>query len=90
MAPDSPIVSVCIPTYNRAPLLAQAIQSVLGQTLQDFELLISDNASTDDTEAVVRSFDDPRIRYVRNEINLGGRANYDRCLQLASGSRVGR
>jgi glycosyltransferase involved in cell wall biosynthesis len=86
MATVSPIVSVCVPTYNRAPLLAQAIQSILGQTLQDFELLISDNASTDDTEAVVRSFPDPRIRYVRNQINLGHRANYGRCLQLARGA----
>jgi glycosyltransferase involved in cell wall biosynthesis len=81
-----PIVSVCIPTYNRAPLLAQAIRSVLGQTLQDFELVISDNASTDDTEALVRSFDDPRIRYVRNQTNLGNRANFNRCLQLARGA----
>ena len=86
MATVPPIVSVCIPTYNRAPLLAQSIRSVLGQTLQDFELVISDNASTDDTETLVRSFDDPRIRYVRNQTNLGHRANYNRCLQLARGA----
>ena len=81
-----PIVSICIPTYNRAPLLAQAIRSVLGQTFQDFELLISDNASTDETEVVVKSFDDPRIRYIRNQTNLGQRANFNRCLQLARGA----
>ena len=86
MATVPPIVSVCTPTYNRSPLLVQAIQSVLGQTFQDFELLISDNASTDETQAVVRSFDDPRIRYVRNHTNLGDRANYGRCLQLARGA----
>ena len=88
MASSPPIVSVCIPTYNRAPLLAQAIRSVLGQTLQDFELVISDNASTDDTESVVRSFNDPRIRYVRNHKNLGGVANWNRCLELARGAYV--
>ena len=86
MATVPPIVSVCIPTYNRAPLLAQAIRSVLGQTLQDFELVISDNASTDDTESVVRSFNDPRIRYVRNHTNIGNGPNFNRCLQLASGT----
>jgi glycosyltransferase involved in cell wall biosynthesis len=81
-----PVVSVCIPTYNRAPLLAQAIRSVLGQTLQDFELVISDNASTDDTESVVRSFNDPRIRHVRNHTNIGNGPNFNRCLQLARGT----
>jgi glycosyltransferase involved in cell wall biosynthesis len=59
---------------------------VLGQTWQDFELVISDNASTDDTEAVVRSFDDPRIRYVRNHTNIGNGPNFNRCLQLARGT----
>lgn len=66
-----PKVSVIIPTYNRAEFLKSAIESVLGQTYMDFELLISDDASTDNTEQVVESFSDKRIRFTKNEINKG-------------------
>ncbi len=83
-----PIVSVCIPTYNRASLLTGAIESVLSQTFHDFTLLIVDNASEDETEAVVRSFDDSRIMYVRNARNIGVRGNEERCLTLARGRYI--
>jgi glycosyltransferase involved in cell wall biosynthesis len=83
-----PIVTVCIPTYNRASLLKGAIGSVLSQTFQDFKLLIVDNASEDETEAVVRSFDDSRIIYERNARNIGVRGNEDRCLTLATGRYI--
>jgi glycosyltransferase involved in cell wall biosynthesis len=66
-----PRVTVFIPTYNRAKLLPHAIRSVLEQTFDDLRLLISDNASEDETPAVVASFDDPRIEYVRQPENLG-------------------
>jgi glycosyltransferase involved in cell wall biosynthesis len=66
-----PRVTVFIPTYNRAPLLPQAIRSVLEQTFDDLRLLVSDNASEDETPEVVASFDDPRIEYVRQPENLG-------------------
>jgi glycosyltransferase involved in cell wall biosynthesis len=66
-----PRVTVFIPTYNRAKLLPHAIRSVLEQTFDDLGLLISDNASEDETPAVVASFDDPRIEYVRQPENLG-------------------
>ena len=62
-----PRVSVIITTYNRAHLVSQAIQSVLDQTFRDFELIIVDDGSSDDTEAVVRGFNDPRIRYIYQE-----------------------
>jgi glycosyltransferase involved in cell wall biosynthesis len=83
-------VTVCIPTYNYGHFVGAAIESVLSQTLQDFEIIISDNASTDDTEAVVSRYaaDDPRIRYVRNQSNLGMVANWNRCLSLATGEYV--
>jgi len=74
-------VTVCIPTRNRAALVASAIGSVLAQTFQDFELLVSDNASEDDTEAVVRSFGDPRLRYLRHASNLGAAGNFNACLR---------
>jgi len=66
MAPE---VSVIIPTYNRALLLQKAIKSVLDQTFQDFEILVINNYSIDNTIEVVRSFNDKRIRIIniRNE-----------------------
>jgi glycosyltransferase involved in cell wall biosynthesis len=70
-----PRVTVAIPTWNRSPLLRQAIESVLGQTMADFELFVFDNASTDDTPDVMASIDDPRVTYVRNSENLGNLGN---------------
>lgn len=83
-----PIVTVCIPTYNRASLLRESIGSVLSQTFHDFKLIVVDNASEDETETVVRSFDDGRISYVRNARNIGLRGNWDRCLSLATGRYI--
>lgn len=62
-----PIISVIIPTYNRAAYLAQAVRSVLGQTNADFEVLIVDDGSTDDTEQTAKRLDDSRIVYIRQE-----------------------
>ena len=70
----TPKVSVIIPTYNRAHLVGRAIRSVLNQTYQDFEIIVVDDGSTDNTEEVVKSFNDPRIRYIRHEKNRGGSA----------------
>lgn len=81
-------LSVCIPTCNRAPLLREAIESVLTQTFPDFELVISDNASGDNTRDIVRSFRDPRIRYVRHKANIGSAGNFNHCLALAKGTYV--
>ena len=53
-----PKVSVIIPTYNRAPLISEAIDSVLPQTFSDFEIIVVDDGSTDDTEAVVKAYGD--------------------------------
>jgi glycosyltransferase involved in cell wall biosynthesis len=63
-AAGAPYFSAIIPTYNRAHLLPRAIQSVLAQTFTDFELIVVDDGSTDDSRQVVDGFDDPRIRYV--------------------------
>ncbi|MFC1928520.1 glycosyltransferase family 2 protein [Chloroflexota bacterium] len=68
---SKPTVSVVIPTYNRAYLLGNAIRSVLSQTYKDFEMIIVDDGSTDNTEEVVKGFADKRIRYVRLKKNSG-------------------
>jgi glycosyltransferase involved in cell wall biosynthesis len=68
---QSPLISVVIPTYNRATLLSRAIRSVLAQSLQQFELLIVDDNSPDDTAAAVNAFGDERIRYIRHDRNRG-------------------
>ena len=76
-------VTVGIPTRNRSALLARAIDSVLQQTYRDFTVLVSDNASEDDTAAIVASFDDPRIVYRPLEHNIGRPANTNRLIELA-------
>lgn len=68
----SPIFSVVVPTHNRAELLKQAIDSVLGQTFGDFELLVVDDHSTDHTQDVVHAFEDPRIKLLVNDRTPGG------------------
>jgi hypothetical protein len=82
-----PTVSVGLPVYNGARYLAEAVDSLLAQTLGDFEIVISDNASTDETERICRAYAarDPRIRYVRSETNRGLLWNFRRVLELARG-----
>lgn len=71
MSSDSPLVTVLITTFNRCRLLPRAIKSVLAQDFVDFELIIIDDCSTDETNEVVGQFVDSRIRYIRNDRNLG-------------------
>ena len=85
MQANPPKLTVAIPTYRGAQFLGAAMQSVLAQTFRDFELLVINDNSPDDTEAVVRRFDDPRVRYLRNPDNLGPQGNWNRCLDLARG-----
>lgn len=66
-----PAISVILPTYNRSQTLARAIQSVLHQTFADFELIVVDDASTDDTPALMKTINDPRLRYLQLEKNRG-------------------
>ncbi len=66
-----PLFSIIIPTYNRVTLLTRAIDSVLEQTLNDFELIVVDDHSTDDTESVVNRIDDSRVLYLVNQRTKG-------------------
>jgi glycosyltransferase involved in cell wall biosynthesis len=80
-----PRVTVGLPVYNGQKYLEQAIDSILAQTYGDFELLISDNGSTDRTEAICRAYAarDPRVRYLRYEQNRGAAWNFNNCVHMA-------
>jgi hypothetical protein len=73
-------VSVCVPTFNGAPFVGEAIRSVLDQTFEDSELIVIDDDSSDGTPDVVAAFSDDRLRFVRNETRLGLVGNWNRCL----------
>lgn len=87
MNTKKPKISVGMPVYNGEPYLEQAIQAVLDQTYGDFELIISDNASTDRTEQICRGFaaKDARIIYLRNKENIGAANNYNQLFYKSSG-----
>ena len=87
MSEDKPRVSVGLPVFNGEDYLAEALDSILAQIYPDFELIISDNASTDRTQEICKAYaaKDPRIRYYRNEQNLGAAKNYNRVFELSSG-----
>ncbi len=81
-------VSICIPQYNRCDSLRIVLGDILSQTYKDFELIIVDDASTDETVKVISEFRDPRIKYFCNDHNLGLYSNFNRCLELAQGEYV--
>lgn len=87
MSSSNPRVSIGLPVYNGANYIRAAVRSILEQDYPDFELIISDNASTDETEAICRELvaEDPRVRYHRNEKNLGAARNYNIVFELARG-----
>ena len=86
----TPLVSVLIPVYNGEPFLAECIESVLAQDFADYELLISDDGSTDGSSRVIQRYAerDGRIRWWRNPHNLGIGGNFNACLKAARGEYV--
>jgi glycosyltransferase involved in cell wall biosynthesis len=86
-AQSRPLVSIGITTYNRADAyLGEALQSAVAQGYPNLEIIVSDNCSQDHTEELVRSFEDPRIRYFKQEQNLGANGNFNFCLEQARGA----
>lgn len=85
-----PKVSVCIPSYNNSDFLAEAIESVLTQQYDDFELLVIDDCSKDRTGDIAQKYEDSdsRIRFIVNPVNLGMVPNWNRCLELAQGTYI--
>jgi glycosyltransferase involved in cell wall biosynthesis len=84
---ERPLVTVGMPSYNKAPFLAEAIESILAQTYENFELLISDDGSTDESAAICADYaeQDSRIRFVSQPNNLGMIGNFDFVLNEARG-----
>lgn len=87
MSERVPVVSVCLPVYNGEKFVGMALQSVLGQTLENIELIISDNASTDRTAEICQdaAARDRRVRYSRSQVNVGLARNHNRAFALARG-----
>lgn len=83
-----PTVSVCIPAYRAERHIGETIRSVLASTFEDFEVVVTDDASPDDTVEVVNGFSDARVRLERNPANLGIAGNWDRSVSLARGRYV--
>ena len=85
-----PKISICLPVYNSEPFLEQALNSVLNQTFQDFEVIISDNASTDKTYEIATHYTkiDQRIFYFKNSYNIGVLPNYNQCLKYITGDYI--
>src|SRR5689334_13767589 len=79
------LVTIGIPTRNRADFVVQAVRSALAQTFREIEVLVSDNASTDDTVARLREFSDARLTVIAQRENLGMIGNFNACLDAARG-----
>jgi glycosyltransferase involved in cell wall biosynthesis len=82
------LLSICIPTYNRSKELKKTLQLLLENSFKNLEIIVSDNASSDDTSDVVKEFNDPRIRYYRNDVNYGATFNIIKVLEYALGEYV--
>jgi glycosyltransferase involved in cell wall biosynthesis len=83
-----PAISVCIPTYNGAKYIAQTIESILNQTFTDFEIIVSDDGSSDKTLEIVGSFNDSRIVRIDRLSKVGAEANWNNAVATASASLV--
>jgi len=85
--PVHPLVSIGIPTFNRARgFLPACLESALAQTYHAIEVIVSDNCSTDGTGGLVKGFKDPRVRYFRHDFNIGANNNFNFCLKQARGA----
>ena len=85
---DKELVSIIMPSYNTGTFIAETIQSVLAQTYADWELIIVDDCSKDNTDEVIAGFHDDRIRYLKNEKNSGAAVSRNRALREAKGKWI--
>lgn len=84
-----PLVSICIPTYNNARFLRECLDSIVNQTYTNKEIIVSDNASTDEIEKIAKEYVKKyKVKYYKNEKNIGAEANFNRCIELAKGEFI--
>lgn len=85
-----PKVSILIVTYNRAKFISKAIESILNQSFQDWEIIVADDASTDNTIEVIREWQakEPKIKYIRSDVNIGIARNSNNGLKIAQGDYI--
>lgn len=88
MNPPSPFFTIGIPNYERPHYLREALQSILAQSFEDFEVIVSDDCSKADIASVISEFSDPRLRWVRQEENLGAVANFNYVIGQARGRYI--
>lgn len=87
---STPLVSIIIPVYNTAAYLTRAIQSILAQTYTSMEIILINDGSTDASESIIQSFQDPRIRYLKNEQNMGLVYTLNKGVDLSTGKYIAR
>ena len=85
---NNPVVSVCIPCFNGSKYIEECIDSILSQSYINFELIIVDDKSMDNTIDIINKYNDSRISIHRNEVNLGLVGNWNRCIELANGEWI--
>ena len=86
---NDPLVSICIPVFNAGTTISRTLDSILGQTYQNLEIIVVDNLSTDETLERVREFSDPRIRIVENPVHFDcGEGNWNTCFAHANGEFI--
>src|SRR5262245_5816273 len=90
LMPQEPVVTVLMSVFNDSEFLGEAIRSILEQSYDDFEFLIIDDGSTDDSTAVLKGLRDPRVRVVRNPVNLGLTRSLKKGVALARGDFIAR
>jgi glycosyltransferase involved in cell wall biosynthesis len=83
-----PLVTIAIPTFNRASLLKECVRCALSQTYEHFEVLVSNNASSDDTREMLNGFSDERLRVIEQETNIGLLPNWNACVTAAKGDYI--
>lgn len=88
IADHFPLVTIAIPTFNRASLLKECVRCALSQTYEHFEVLVSNNASSDDTREVLNGFTDERLRVMEQETNIGLLPNWNACVAAAKGDYI--
>src|SRR5687768_2170096 len=85
-----PVISVIMPVYNTAAYLRESIESILTQTFKDFEFIIINDGSADNSEEIILGYNDQRIKYLKNEVNKGYVFSLNRALKIATGKYIAR